>query len=54
MTDRAKGTEGKTALAQCNPDRGMTPGKTSQDARLPQGPSPVTDFPVLEMGARVS
>ena len=54
MTNWAKVIEGKTALAKRNIDYGMAPGKISRDARIPQGQSRVTDFPVLDMGIRPS
>ena len=54
MTNWAKVIEGKTALAKRNIDSGMKPGKISADARIPQGQSRVTDFPVLDMGIRPS
>ena len=54
MTNWAKVIEGKTALAKRNIDSGMKPGKISADARIPQGQSRVTNFPVLDMGIRPS
>ena len=54
MTNWAKVIEGKTALAKRNIDSGMKPGKISADARIPQGQSRVTNFPVLDMGVRPS
>lgn len=54
MTNWAKVIEGKTALAQRNIEQGMKTCKISPDARLPQGQSRVTDFPVLDMGIRPS
>lgn len=52
MTNWAKVIEGKVALAKRNIESGMMPGKISVDARIPQGQSRVTDFPVLDMGIR--
>ena len=52
MTNWAKVIEGKVALAKRNIESGMKPGKISVDARIPQGQSRVTDFPVLDMGIR--
>ena len=52
MTNWAKIIEGKIALAQRNIAQGMKPGRISPDARIPQGQSRVTDFPVLDMGVR--
>lgn len=52
MTNWAKVIEGKISLAQRNLQHGMKPGKVSVDARIPQGQSRVTDFPVLDMGIR--
>jgi len=52
MTNWAKVIEGKIALARRNIEQGMKPGKISTDARIPQGQSRVTDFPVLDMGVR--
>ena len=54
MTNWAKVIEGKVALAKRNIESGMKPGKISADARIPQGQSRVTDFPVLDMGIRPS
>lgn len=54
MTNWAKVIEGKVALAKRNIESGMKPGKISVDARIPQGQSRVTDFPVLDMGIRPS
>jgi len=54
MTNCAKVIEGKVALAKRNIESGMKPGKISADARIPQGQSRVTDFPVLDMGIRPS
>ncbi len=54
MTNWARVIEGKTALAKRHIDSGMKPGKISADARIPQGQSRVTDFPVLDMGIRPS
>ena len=52
MTNWAKVIEGKIALAKRNVEQGMKPGKLSPDARIPQGQSRVSDFPVLDMGIR--
>ena len=52
MTNWAKVIEGKIALAKRNVEQGMKPGKISPDARIPQGQSRVSDFPVLDMGIR--
>ena len=52
MTNWVKVIEGKVALAKCNIEHGMKPGKISIDARIPQGQSRVMDFPVLDMGIR--
>ena len=52
MTNWAKVIEGKIALAERNVEQGMKPGKISPDARIPQGQSRVSDFPVLDMGIR--
>ena len=52
MTNWAKVIEGKIALAKRNVEQGMKPGKVSPDARIPQGQSRVSDFPVLDMGIR--
>lgn len=52
MTNWAKVIEGKTALAKRNVEQGMKPGKISPDARIPQGQSRVSDFPVLDTGIR--
>ncbi|MBL8522895.1 MAG: sulfite oxidase-like oxidoreductase [Betaproteobacteria bacterium] len=54
MTNWAKVIEGKIALAKRNIEQGMKPGKISLDARIPQGQSRVTNFPVLDMGVRPS
>ncbi|MEQ1518998.1 MAG: molybdopterin-dependent oxidoreductase [Usitatibacteraceae bacterium] len=52
MTNWAKVIEGKIALAKRSAQQGMKPGKLSVDARIPQGQSRVSDFPVLDMGIR--
>ena len=52
MTNWAKVIEGKIAIAAKANQQGMKPGKASIDARIPQGQSRVTDFPVLDMGIR--
>jgi len=54
MTNWAKVIEAKSALARRNVEQGMKPGKISPDARIPQGQSRVSDFPVLDMGVRPS
>lgn len=54
MTNWARVIEGKIALARRNIEQGMKPGKISPEARIPQGQSRVTDFPVLDMGVRPS
>ena len=54
MTNWAKVIDGKIALAKRNIERGMKPGKISQDVRIPAGQTTVTDFPVLDMGVRPS
>jgi DMSO/TMAO reductase YedYZ molybdopterin-dependent catalytic subunit len=54
VTNWAKVIEGKIALAKRNIELGMKPGKISPNARIPQGQSRVTDFPVLDMGVRPS
>jgi DMSO/TMAO reductase YedYZ molybdopterin-dependent catalytic subunit len=54
MTNWAKIIEGKIAIAAKANEQGMKPGKRSADARIPQGQSKVTDFPVLDMGIRPS
>lgn len=52
MTNWAKVIEGKIAIAAKANQQGMKPGKASVDARIPQGQSRVSDFPVLDMGIR--
>ena len=52
MTNWAKVIEGKIAIAAKANQQGMKPGKVSVDARIPQGQSRVSDFPVLDMGIR--
>jgi DMSO/TMAO reductase YedYZ molybdopterin-dependent catalytic subunit len=54
MTNWAKVIEGKIAIAAKANAQGMKPGKTSAHARIPQGQSPVTNFPVLDLGVRPS
>jgi DMSO/TMAO reductase YedYZ molybdopterin-dependent catalytic subunit len=54
MTDWTKVISAKIALAKRNIEQGMKPGKISPDARIPQGQTSVTDFPVLDMGVRPS
>ena len=52
MTNWAKVIDGKIALAKRNIEHGMKPGKISANARIPQGQSRVSDFPILDMGVR--
>jgi len=52
VTNWAKVTEGKIALAQHSLEKGAKPGKVSPNARIPAGQSQVRDFPVLDMGVR--
>jgi len=52
VTNWAKVIEGKIAIAAKANQQGMKPGKVSVDARIPQGQSRVSDFPVLDMGIR--
>ena len=52
MTNWAKVIEGKIAIAAKANQQGMKPGKASVDARILQGQSRVSDFPVLDMGIR--
>ncbi len=54
MTNWAKVIEGKIAIAKKANEQGMKPGKPSADARIPQGQSRVTNFPVLDLGVRPS
>lgn len=52
MTNWAKVIEGKIAIAAKANQQGMKAGKVSADARIPQGQSRVSDFPVLDIGIR--
>ena len=54
MTNWAKVIDGKVALAKRNIEQGMKPGRISPDARIPQGQTRVTDFPVLDIGVQPS
>jgi DMSO/TMAO reductase YedYZ molybdopterin-dependent catalytic subunit len=54
VTNWTRVIEAKSALARRNIEQGMKPGKITPDARIPQGQSRVTNFPVLDMGVRPS